>query len=235
MKRKIFTLIAVLCAVLGVNAKTILTSTWNSWGAGCTVDGNKLTYTSAWAGAGYWVSPVDCTGNEALVIIFDGPVTGGNNAYRNLAVTTYAASCDQNALDGFQAPTDIHDNHIYVSLHNYNPYNFCNDNSGINPDGTTYDYNIRVFDNDCKAEIDDYMSRTSARFNRLGLPYIFGEFGAIDANKDMGERVKYANYVATQMKKYNTTGLWWMGLYDRSTHEWYEEEIVDALKAILGK
>lgn len=77
MKRKIFTLIAVLCAVLGVNAKTILTSTWNSWGAGCTVDGNKLTYTSAWAGAGYWVSPVDCTGNEALVIIFDGPVTGG--------------------------------------------------------------------------------------------------------------------------------------------------------------
>lgn len=77
MKRKIFTLIAVLCAVLGVNAKTILTSTWNSWGAGCTVDGNKLTYTSAWAGAGYWVSPVDCTGNEALVIIFDGPITGG--------------------------------------------------------------------------------------------------------------------------------------------------------------
>lgn len=51
----------------------------------------------------------------------------------------------------------------------------------------------------------------------------------------MGERVKYANYVATQMKKYNTTGLWWMGLYDRSTHEWYEEEIVDALKAILGR
>lgn len=161
--------------------------------------------------------------------------TGGNNAYRNIAVTTYAATCDQPALDGFKMPTDIHDNHIYVSVHNYNPYNFCNDNSGTNADGSTYDYNIRVFDDDCKAVVDDYMARTSARFNQLGVPYLFGEFGAIDAKKDMGERVKYATYVATQMKKYNTTGLWWMGLYDRTTHEWYEEEIVDALKAVLGK
>ena len=90
-------------------------------------------------------------------------------------------------------------------------------------------------DNACEKELDDLTLRVNNRFNTLGIPYIYGEFGAIDEKKDMGERIKYAKYMATKMKSYNTTGLWWMGLYNRRSKKWYESEIVDALFSIMGE
>uniref|UniRef100_A0AB33J6A9 Cellulase n=1 Tax=Prevotella sp. GTC17259 TaxID=3236795 RepID=A0AB33J6A9_9BACT len=161
--------------------------------------------------------------------------TGGNNEYRNLAVTTYAATGNSaNALNALKVPTDKHANHIYGTIHSYDPYNFCNNNAGKNADGSTFDYNITTFNDDCKAEIDRIFAQVNARFADLGIPYIYGEFGAIDENKNMDERVKYATYVAQKMKSYNTTGLWWMGLYKRDTKEWYEQRIVNALKTGFG-
>ncbi len=154
--------------------------------------------------------------------------TGGNNLYRNLAITTYAATGTSDAaLNELTVPEDTSDYHLYGSIHSYDPYNFCNDNSG---DG--YDYNITTFDSDCQATIDEVVLRCYNRFTELGIPFIFGEFGAIDENKEMAERVKYATYMATKMKAYNTTGLWWMGLYTRSTQTWYEPLIVSALMAV---
>ncbi len=159
--------------------------------------------------------------------------TGGNNEYRNLAITTYSATGGtQTCLDELVVPDDVHSNHIYGSIHSYDPYNFCNNNSGKNADGSEYDWNILIFDSDCEAVIDEVVINCYNRFNDLGIPFIFGEFGAIDEEKSMAERVKYATYMATKMKQYNTTGLWWMGLYDRSTGEWYEREIVNALFAV---
>lgn len=152
--------------------------------------------------------------------------TGGNNEYRNLAITTYAATGNNTVpLNELEVPTDIHPNHIYGTIHSYDPYNFCSDNG---------DYNIYVFDSDCQSEIDNIFGQVDERFNELGIPYIYGEFGAIDDNKDMNERVKYATYVSQKMKQYHTTGLWWMGLYDRSTNTWYENLIVNALKSGFG-
>jgi endoglucanase len=156
--------------------------------------------------------------------------TGGNNQYRNLAVTTYAATGTSDAaLEAFQAPQDVVQNHIYLTIHSYDPYNFCNNNSGKNQDGTTFDYNIKIFDDDCKAEIDRVFARIQKRCTSLGIPFIFGEFGAIDEDKSMTERVKYATYLKQKFTEYNMTGLWWMGLYNRDDDEWYEQEIVDAL------
>ena len=54
-------------------------------------------------------------------------------------------------------------------------------------------------------------------------------------NKAMNERVKYANYVAAQFKAHNTTGLWWMGLFDRKTLTWTEPQLVSALMKVLNK
>lgn len=152
--------------------------------------------------------------------------TGGNNEYRNLVINTYSAGQTQAKLDGFQVPDDIHPNHLMASIHCYDPYNFCNDNG---------EYNVYVWDNACEKELDDLTLRVNNRFNTLGIPYIYGEFGAIDEKKDMGERIKYAKYMATKMKSYNTTGLWWMGLYNRRSKKWYESEIVDALFSIMGE
>ncbi len=160
--------------------------------------------------------------------------TGGNNEYRNLAITTYSATGGtKTCLDELALPEDVHPNHIYGSIHSYDPYNFCNNNSGKNDDGSEYDWNILIFDSSCEEVIDEIVIDCYNCFNELGIPFIFGEFGAIDEEKSMSERVKYATYVATKMKQYNTAGLWWMGLYDRSTHTWYEQEIVNALFAVI--
>lgn len=182
-----------------------------------------------------WTAPA--AGNQAYTAInklqqdFVNVVrqTGGNNKYRNLALTTYAATSAQAAIDGFEAPADVVANHLYVSIHSYDPYNFCNNNSGKNADGSSYDYNINVFNDDCETEITNVVSRVAKRFNSLGLPYLFGEFGAIDEGKNMNERIKYATFITQKFKQYNTTGLWWMGLYNRKTGEWYEDGIVNAL------
>jgi endoglucanase len=156
--------------------------------------------------------------------------TGGNNLYRNLAVTTYAATgTSDTALEALQLPQDKVSNHLYLSIHSYDPYNFCNNNAGKNDDGSEYDYNIKIFDDDCKAVIDGVFSRVSKRATNMGVPFIFGEFGAIDEEKSMAERVKYANYLNQKFKEFKTSGLWWMGLFNRKTLTWYEEDIVNAL------
>lgn len=156
--------------------------------------------------------------------------TGGNNRYRNLAITTYAATGTSDvALQAFELPTDPSSNHLYLSIHSYDPYNFCNYNAGKDDAGNEYDYNIQVFDADCEATIDGVFARVSKRASEVGIPFIFGEFGAIDESKSMAERIKYAKYLKTKFQQYETAGLWWMGLYDRKKAEWYEQEIVDAL------
>ena len=152
--------------------------------------------------------------------------TGGNNEYRNLVINTYSAGHTAAKLNGFRVPDDVHPNHLMASIHSYDPYNFCNDNG---------EWNTPMFDATGESELDEMTLLVNNRFNELGIPYIYGEFGAIDEAKDMGERVKYAKYMVTKMKAYNTTGLWWMGLYDRRKKKWYEAEIVNALFDTLGK
>lgn len=153
--------------------------------------------------------------------------TGGNNEYRNLAITTYAATGNNTVpLAEVTVPTDVHSGHIYLTLHTYDPYNFCSNNG---------DYNILVWDASCEAEVSKVVDQVANRANELGVPYIFGEFGAIDDKKAMNERVKYADYVAAQFKAHNTTGLWWMGLFDRTTLTWTEPLLVNALMKGLSK
>ena len=184
-----------------------------------------------------WTAPFD-TGDGAYKAInllqqdFVNVVraSGGNNLYRNLAVTTYAATgTSSSALVAFELPQDIYANHLYLSVHSYDPYNFCNNNAGKNPDGSEYDYNIKIFDDDCKSVIDGVFSWVSICAANHGIPFLFGEFGAIDEEKSMAERVKYATYLREKFKAYKTAGLWWMGLYDRKADNWYENDIVNAL------
>ena len=146
--------------------------------------------------------------------------TGGNNEFRNLVVNTYSSGHTAAKLAGFAVPADVHPNHILASIHCYDPYNFCNNNG---------EWNIAVFDATCEAEVDEIVNRVANAFESKGVPFFFGEFGAIDEDKSMGERIKYAKYITKAMRSRGTYGLWWMGLIDRKTLNWYESEIVDAL------
>ena len=184
---------------------------------------NEILYTNSNDG---WVAP--SAGNSCYEAIrkyhqdFVDAVraTGGNNEYRNLVINPYAGGNSQVVLNEMVVPNDKHTNHIMMSVHSYDPYNFCNDNG---------EWSILVFNDECKAEIDGVFQRVMKRSSDLGIPAFFGEFGAIDGKKDPAERIKYAQYMAQKFKANATAGLWWMGLFDRVTLNWNEQEIVDAL------
>ncbi len=178
-----------------------------------------------------WGDPGDASCYEAVNKLLQDFVdavraTGGNNTYRNLMVNPYSAGSTPAKLAGMQIPTDVHPNHILASIHCYDPYWFCND-TDVKEDQQWYIY---MFDASVQQEIDDVFARVEKRFSgELGVPYIFGEFGAIGTHAGMTERVKYAQYMKQKFAQYNTTGLWWMGLLDRKAMNWYEPEIADVL------
>ena len=178
-----------------------------------------------------WNDPSDASAYTAITKLEQDFVdavraTGGNNEFRNLVVNPYSAGTSAAKLAGFQCPNDIHPSHLLASVHSYDPYWFCNDSD----DSSAQDYYITMFDSSCQSEIDGICQRIETRFlNELGMPYFFGEFGAIGTHPQMGERVKYAKYMKQKFNQYNIAGLWWMGLYDRKTGEWYEDDIATAL------
>lgn len=151
--------------------------------------------------------------------------SGGNNEYRNLVVSTYSAGSSQAKLNGFQAPNDVHSNHILAGIHTYDPYNFCNAGG---------EWNIYIWSEDCETELTAMTERVNNRMNDLGLPYLYTEFGALDPDKELGERIKYCRYIMGQFRHYGTTGIWWdadnsakhwAGLFDRQNSKWNETEI----------
>lgn len=184
---------------------------------------NEILYTNSDAG---WTVPV--AGSDAYEAVrryhqdFVSTVraTGGNNEYRNLVINPYSASSDQVVLDELVVPSDRHANHILLSVHSYDPYNFCNDNG---------QWSILTFNDECRETIDQVFQRVTRCASNLGIPAFFGEFGAIDGKKEPSERIKYATYMGQKFKAAATTGLWWMGLFDRATLTWSEAEIVEAL------
>jgi endoglucanase len=152
--------------------------------------------------------------------------SGGKNEYRNLICNPYGAGSTAAKLAGMEIPVDKHPNHILASVHSYDPYWFCNDTN----DKDTQQLYIYIFDNTCQQEIDEMFTRLENRFSgELGVPFILGEFGAIGKHAAMSERVKYAQYMKKKLEQYNTTALWWMGLFDREELEWTEPDIYNAL------
>ena len=75
--KKFFTLISALVAFAATgSAKQALPIAFNSWGETCVVDGNTLTFTGAWAGAGNWLNFIDLTDYDCIVVKFAEPTEG---------------------------------------------------------------------------------------------------------------------------------------------------------------
>lgn len=55
MKKFLLSLVAILSS-LCMNAATELTGSFSPWGENCIVDGASITYSEAWAGAGFWLA-----------------------------------------------------------------------------------------------------------------------------------------------------------------------------------
>lgn len=76
--KKFFTLISALVAFAATGtAKQALPVAFSSWNdKNCTVDGNTITFTEAWAGAGNWLNFIDLTDYDCIVVKFAEPTEG---------------------------------------------------------------------------------------------------------------------------------------------------------------
>ncbi|MCD8187952.1 MAG: cellulase family glycosylhydrolase [Ruminococcus sp.] len=139
--------------------------------------------------------------------------TGGNNAYRTLIVTSYAASIEDAAINDMVVPDD---DNIIVSIHYYAPWEFAN--------GKSNEWS--------KTELDAGFQKLKTKFIDNGIPVIIGEFGAVANNND-STRKEFYEYYLSSAASYGLKCFIWdnnvesgessFGLFDRETLTWNEE------------
>ena len=148
--------------------------------------------------------------------------TGGNNAQRNLIVSTYGACCGsgtwnthlQDPLKKMKLPTDSVNGHLIFEVHYYLD---VKDLSGA------------------KSEVRQMISALKKNLVAKGAPIIFGEWGtttdgAYDNYRD--NMLAFARYFVEQAKANDMGTFYWMGLSDgahRSVPEFNQTDLKDAI------
>lgn len=162
--------------------------------------------------------------------------TGGNNATRYLAVPAYAANPANAADQNFQLPEDPADNRIIVEVHAYTPYNFA-----LNLNSTDRGFSLTK-DRSKMDEISGFMNKLYSRFIKYGIPVIIDEFGALDKDGNLQDRVNFTAWYVASASARGITCVWWdnhgftgngerFGLIRRNTAQWIYPDIVLAIQA----
>ena len=162
--------------------------------------------------------------------------SGGNNATRYLAVPAYSASPWYAVDQAFQLPEDTADNRIIVAAHAYTPYNFA---LNIQSKDRTFDIDK---DQSKKGEIANFMNGLYNRFIQNGIPVMMDEFGALDKDGNLQDRVNFTAYYVASASTRGITCVWWdnhnftgggerFGLIRRNTLEWVYPDIALAIQA----
>ena len=134
--------------------------------------------------------------------------TGGNNAWRNLIVNTYAASCGsgnwnehlQDPLKQMKKPSG-ESSHIIFEVHNYP--------------------NISNLSN-AKSEVNTTINALKTHLVSQGVPVIFGEWGTsndggagqTDYDVRRNDFLSFASYFVKKCKENDMAAFYWMGLTD---------------------
>ena len=162
--------------------------------------------------------------------------SGGNNATRYLAVPAYSASPWYAVDQAFQLPEDTADNRIIVAAHAYTPYNFA---LNIQSKDRTFDIEK---DQSKKGEIANFMNGLYNRFIQNGIPVMMDEFGALDKDGNLQDRVNFTAYYVASASARGITCVWWdnhnftgggerFGLIRRTTLQWECTDIALAIQA----
>jgi len=150
--------------------------------------------------------------------------SGGNNAERNLIVTTYSASAHKAPVEAFVLPKDSASGRLIVETHIYAPYRFCFDQEDPEQDW-------KVFDSKGEEEAKRYLKIFNDNIASKGIPCILGEFGARPKDNDV-ERAKLATCYVSTAKDYGMVSFIWNTLIngeDRNTPAWTAPLVKDAM------
>ena len=148
--------------------------------------------------------------------------TGGNNAWRNLIVSTYGACSGdgswnshlQDPLKKMKLPDDDVEGHLIFEVHSY-------------PD-------ISNFAN-AKKELRSTLSKLKTHLVSKGAPVIIGEWGTLDGNDYANHRapfLDFCRYFVEQAKQNGIATFHWMGLSDgdaRAVPEFNQPDRVEAI------
>lgn len=148
--------------------------------------------------------------------------TGGNNAQRNLIVSTYGACCGsgswnshlQDPLKQMKLPTDAAANHIVFEVHSY--------------------IDVKNLSS-AKSEVNQTISDIKKHLASKGAPVIFGEWGtSTDKGYDnyRSNMLAFARYFVEQAKANDIGTFYWMGLSEgehRSVPEFNQADLKDAI------
>ncbi|MFT4144872.1 MAG: glycoside hydrolase family 5 protein [Mobilitalea sp.] len=159
----------------------------------------------------------------------------GNNPLRHLMITPYAATTNIDAWNYFIVPND---DKVIISIHAYIPENFALKKEGTDKWSALNQSDTFV--------IDKLVDNISDKFLSRGVPVLIGEFGAVIKNNNIKARSEWAEYFVSKTAEKNIPCIWWdngkfegsgelFGLIDRTTYQWKDPEVINALMRGLNK
>lgn len=146
--------------------------------------------------------------------------TGGNNAHRNLIVSTYSADAHELSLAGFTLPDNPAENHLIAEVHVYTPGEF------VGPQSVD---EVKEWNDSYAAELDEAFQLIKSRFVQKGIPCIIGEFGCNSLVPE-SSAAQYATLFTTKAQALGIPCFYWFDLIDRNTCEWTLPSVLGVLK-----
>nr|WP_299074457.1 glycoside hydrolase family 5 protein [uncultured Allomuricauda sp.] len=152
--------------------------------------------------------------------------TGGNNNFRQIMISTYAASTIPMVMDDLIIPNN--DPRTIISLHSYFPFPFTLEGTD-NTWGTDED----------KAQLAAEMDRIKTKFVDNGKAVVLGEWSSGNQN-NLEDRLDHASYYAQAAADRGFANIWWdngntgvsndgLAIFDRQTLTWPFGEIADII------
>ena len=176
----------------------------------------------------------DCINRLNQLFVETVRATGGNNETRYLAVPAYCGAPWNAVADAFKLPVDTAENKIIIECHAYSPYNFA-----LNTGSTDRRFDLDK-DKNKQSEIAGIMNSLYERFVKAGVPVVMDEFGALDKNGNLQDRVNFTAYYVASASARGITCVWWdnhvfngtgerFGLIKRLSCAWVYPDIVLAM------
>ena len=174
--------------------------------------------------------------------------TGGNNAKRWLLVAGWNTDINYTANDyGFKLPTDTNctaeSNRIAVSVHYYNPWDFCgNESNFLKTQWGPEAKQSRAPSYGGPADLESNFKLLYDKFTSQGYPCIIGEFGNIDRSLYDRNNAEFRRYwcqaVVAASKKYGCVPVYWdngwngangHAVFDRVNLKVTQQDIIDGM------
>lgn len=159
--------------------------------------------------------------------------SGGNNAERHLLIAGYNTDFDLTCDPLYKMPDDPM-NRCAVSVHYYTPPTFAilEEDADWGKARTTWGT-----DKDYE-ELEKYMKMMKENFVDKGIPVIIGEYGTSTKNKEQDMINLYLTSVCGEAYKNGLCPVLWditNVFYNRTTHKFKNQELLDGLMAVKEK